>query len=154
MTRLPTLLGAVLALSCSRVVSGLITPEHFQFAQVVADDGQDLGAGWQAVCIKATLRDGNTGQTIICDFEVGIPVRTARQGMISRSFAQASAALAANNAAHILLSRLEAGAMLGLICQEFRPAMQAELRLAVDAATVTKCNRTGVPVVLFDGSPT
>jgi len=141
-----------LILSCSRSVVGLITPEHFQFTQVVAADEGEVG-GWQAVCVHATLRDGNTGLTVMCDFEVGVPLRNQPQGLISRRFAQVSAAVAANNAAHALLSQRGAGAMLGMICQQFRPAMQAELKLLIAGSTVTKCYTRGIPTVLFDSSP-
>jgi hypothetical protein len=142
-----------LALSCSRVVVGLITPEHFQFRETVrlVDDGKP--GGWQVVCIEATLRDGNTGLTVMCDFEVGAPLRNTGQGLITRRFAQTAAAMAANNAAQLLLSQLEAGAMLGMICQQFRPAMQANLGAVIAGARVKKCDTRGIPTVRFDGSP-
>jgi hypothetical protein len=141
-----------LALSCTRVVVGLITPEHFQFTQVVAMADDEVG-GWQAVCIHATLRDGNTGRTVMCDFEVGVPLQNKAQGAISRRFAQVSAASAANNAAHGLLSQYEAGLLLGMICQQFRPAMQAELNVSIAGAKVTKCYTQGIPTVPFDSAP-
>lgn len=147
-------LGAFLALSCARFVTGFITPEHFQFAQMVVDDGEGLGGGWQAVCIKATLRDGDTGRMVVCDFEVGVPLRNGAQGVISRRFAQMSAAVAANNAAHVLLSQLQAGTMLGSICGQFRPVMQAELNASIAGARVRTCADEEVPTVLFDGSRT
>ncbi|HYV43772.1 MAG TPA: hypothetical protein VFA20_02880 [Myxococcaceae bacterium] len=72
-----------LALSCSRVVVGLITPEHFEFVETVHldDDGEPGG------------------------------------------------------------------------CQEFRPAMEAELDAVISGVRVTKCKTAGIPTVPFDSSP-
>ena len=152
--RHPSILaGIVLALCCSRSVVRLITPEHFQFHEVVRLAADGKPAGWQAVCVQATLRDGNTGQTVMCDLEVGVPLRNNKQGLISRRFAQTAAALAANNSAHLLLSQPGAGAMLGMLCQQFRPAMQAELNASIAGARVKKCDTKGIPTVRFDGSP-
>lgn len=142
-----------LALSCSRVVVGLITPEHFQFVETVHLDDDGEPGGWQAVCIQATMRDGNTGRTVMCDFEVGMPLRNGQQGLIARQFAQTAAAAAANDAAHSLLSQYEAGAMLGMLCQQFRPAMQAQLRAVIAGALVKKCDTAGIPTIHFDGAP-
>ncbi|HEY8208869.1 MAG TPA: hypothetical protein VIG99_15370 [Myxococcaceae bacterium] len=154
MARISTIAVVVaLALSCARIVVGLITPEHFQFSEVVSLRNDGKPGGWQAVCIQATLRDGNTGQTVRCDFEVGMPLRNGEQGLITRPFAQTAAAVAANNAAQLLLSRFEAGAMLGMLCQQFRPAMEAQLGAAIAGARVSTCERKGIPTVRFDGSP-
>jgi len=145
------LLVVALALACSRLVVGLITPEHFQFAEVVhLDDDGDPG-GWQAVCILATMRNGNTGQDMICDFQVELPLRTREQGIITQELARTAAATAANKTAYQLLSQLEAGEMLGMICQRFRPMMQAWLGTAIRGARVMKCDqKKGVPTVRFD----
>jgi hypothetical protein len=43
--------------------------------------------------------------------------------------------------------------MLGMICQQFRPAMQAELNASIAGAKVNKCDLKGIRVVQFDGSP-
>lgn len=145
--------AVALALSCSRLVVGLITPEHFQFVETVHLDDDGEPGGWQAVCIQATMRDGNTGYTVMCDFEVNVPLRTKKQGLIRRELAQTAAAAAANNTAHLLLSQFEAGAMLGMLCQQFRPAMQTELEAAIDGVRVTKCYTKGIPTVRFDSSP-
>ncbi len=152
-TRLLPALVLALGFSCSRSVVGLITPEHFQFSEVVRLPIDGKPGGWQAVCIEATLRDGNTGHTVLCDFEVGIPLRNDQQGIISRRFAQTAAAMAANNTAQLLLSQAGAGAMLGILCQQFRPAMQAELNIAIAGARVNKCSLKGILTIRFDGSP-
>lgn len=143
------------ALSCGRIVVGAITPEHFRFREVVPlDPDPNDPSGWQAVCIKATMSDGNTGATVVCDFEVGVPIRNGQQGYITRRFAQVSAATAANNAARMLLSQHQAGAMLGPICLRFRPLMEVELKLLIAGSKVTKCEMKGLETVTFDGTPT
>lgn len=70
------------------IVLGTITPAHFQFKEVSSREPEDDPSGWRAVCIHAVMKNRNTGDTTLCKFEVGVPIRSGREGEISLRWAQ------------------------------------------------------------------
>jgi hypothetical protein len=100
------------------VVTGWITPDYFVFQEIVPLTDAEPG-GWRATCIRATMRDGDTGMKVACQFEVGIPIKTQAEGWINVNLAREIAAQTANEAAYTVLSRRGAGVMLGPACIEF-----------------------------------
>src|ERR1044072_3214689 len=95
-----TCLGLVLTLAApayaaGNIVVGQITPRYFDFKTIIDAPGNEIG-GWRAVCIHASISNGNTGATASCKFEVGMPLPTLVQGTISLSDARGYAAGCAN----------------------------------------------------------
>jgi len=116
-------------LSCSygrdhNVVTGWITPDYFNFQELVALKPGDDEGGWRAACVRATMRDGNSGSKVVCQIEVGIPIKTRKEGWISVTYAREVAAITANDVAYVVLSELGAGSMLGLACQQFKSGFE------------------------------
>jgi len=131
-------------------VIGVITPEYFRFQQTVADDDRQLpGGGWRAVCIHAQLKQGTSGAKTVCQFEVGLPLRTAKQGEIPLEEAQFAAAAMANRAVRDVLSRAHPGEMLATLCEDFKKTYKAMLNAKYIGARVGKCESAGVETVPF-----
>ena len=134
--------------SCANVVVGLITPAHFQFEEVVPLTGP--AGGWRAACVRATMGDGASGAKVICQFEVGIPIKTVAAGWITVRDAQQITAVTANAVAHALLSRPGAGAMLGPACIEFRELLNTALQKAIRGSRVRSTCDPRLKPVVFD----
>lgn len=131
-------------------VVGVITPEYFRFRETVPDDDLQLPAGgWRAVCIHALLRHGNSEARSACKFEVGLPLRNEKQGVIPLEEAQFAAASMANRAIRDVLSRAHPGEMLAVLCKDFKTTYQAMLRAKYPGALVRECKAAGIETVPF-----
>jgi hypothetical protein len=153
-TTLPTgIAGLVLLLvtGCT-IPSGRIKPHHFRFVTVhVPEPGQSSG-GWRAACVHARMNNLDTGQTFLCKFGVGVPLRTAKQGEISTSLAQRIAADCANHAAYAVLMAADEQTMLGIACQNFRNTYDVALKAAIVGSRVNQTCAPGTTPVVF-GAP-
>jgi hypothetical protein len=96
------------------------------------------------------MTDGNTGVSIVCDFEVGIPGRTEQMPDISLQLAQRVSATVANDAAYIVLSQPGAGEMLGVACKEFRDLYARMMSVAIPGSRVQKCYDSRLEPVPFE----
>ena len=133
------------------LVTGLITPEHFQFQELVPLSGPEGEAGgWRAACILAAMRDGRTGAKVICEFEVGTPIKTQKQGWIVVRDAQRIAAATANEAAYAVLSKPGVEAMIGTACGEFIRLFDAAIRVHIAGARVRSSCDPRLQPVHFD----
>jgi len=131
-------------------VIGVITPEYFRFRQTVADDEpREPGGGWRAVCIHAQLKHGTSGAKTVCKFEVGLPLRTAKQGAIPVEEAQFAAAAMANRAVRDVLARAHPGEMLAALCEDFKKTYAAMLNAKYMGAKVGECRSAGTETVPF-----
>ena len=96
------------------------------------------------------MGDGASGAKVICQFEVGIPIKTETDGWIAVREARQIAAITANAVAHTLLSRPGAGAMLGPACIEFRELLDTALRKAIHGSRVRSICDPRLKPVVFD----
>lgn len=128
--------------------TGFITPEHFRFHTVRRAKEPGPG-GWQAVCIHATVKNSSTADVTACQFEVGMPVRSGRDGELVLLEAQRRCAYWANRAAHAVLSRANPGELTAVLCNQFKVTYSVLLSEAIAGATVSMCRTPGlVPVIL------
>ncbi|HLL00588.1 MAG TPA: hypothetical protein VK539_08390 [Myxococcaceae bacterium] len=147
---------ACMGLSCARgrsgsnPVVGVITPEYFRFRQTVADnDPRQPGGGWRAVCIHAQLNQGTSGAKTVCKFEVGLPLRTEDQGVITLEEAQFAAAAMANRAVRDVMGRAHPGEMLFTLCEDFKTIYEAMLNTKYASSRVGACLSAGIETVPF-----
>lgn len=131
------------------IVTGRITPEHFQFKTVVKLRGSQPG-GWQAVCIHARMRNGTTKETSLCRFEVGLPMKTQENGLIDYYEAQQASADLANLSAHAVLSQAKPGDMTFTLCSQFKVVYEQMLNSRFKGARVGECKTAGIKTVVFD----
>ena len=135
------------------IVLGTITPAHFRFKEASSREPGNDPSGWRAVCIHAVMKNQNTDDTTLCKFEVGVPIRSGREGEISLEWAQARCARWANAAAHQVMKQAPPGAMTAVLCIQFRNAYQDLLRTDIQMALVTECRTKGLKPVTFDLFP-
>jgi hypothetical protein len=129
-------------------VAGEITPEHFDFHVVIPHTGPESEpGGWQEACVRARMRNAQTGQSAICDFQPGMPI-VSKKGRIVVRDAKVVVARAANRAARTILG---GGTPPGIACAPFRELMAKLMRQddQIPGATVKKCDGR-VPPVYFD----
>jgi hypothetical protein len=139
---------ALLISLLSGCVAGRIQPNHFQFVTVVEKTrpGPD---GWRAACIHAKVKNGTTGEFIICRFGVEVPIEN-RDGPVSIPLAQRVAADCANEAAIAVLGAATRvpDPPLGILCETFKTTYGQLLSAAVSGARVTRvCNKKAKPVL-------
>ncbi len=131
-------------------VTGVITPEYFRFREVVPDNDPSMpSGGWRAVCILAQIKHGDSGAKTACEFEVGVPLRTEKEGKIPLEMAQFAAASMANRAARDVMSDAEPGEMLAVLCKRFKVVYQEMLRAKISGAVVSQCRSAGIETVPF-----
>jgi hypothetical protein len=131
-------------------VTGVIYPEHFRFREIVPDDNQqDPGGGWRAVCIHAQVKHGDSEAKTLCKFEVGIPLRTGKQGVIPLEEAQFAAASMANRAAREVLSHAHPGEMHAVLCDRFKKTYELMLGEKYAGSRVRECRTAGIETVPF-----
>lgn len=83
---------------------------------------------------------------MMCQFEVGIPLRTKLMGTLSERLAQRVAAEQGNEAAYAVLSR---ALMPGMACQEFKQLYDKRMRAAIRGSRVrTDCDARLEPVII------
>jgi hypothetical protein len=130
-------------------VIGRITPAHFRF-QTVNALGTEGEPGWRAVCIHAVMTNGNTGDTALCKFEVGIPMRSERADAASLAEDQSVCAYWANHAAHAVLAQAPPGEMTAVLCNQFKQTYRSLLRDVILGAEVSECHTSGLAPVVFN----
>jgi hypothetical protein len=131
-------------------VLGHITPSYFRFEPTnpVSPDGTP---GWRAVCIHAVTRNGNTGDTTLCQFEVGLPLRDPRDGERLLEERRICARLA-NHAAYAVMKDARPDELTAVVCNRFKRAYQDLLRQQIPQATVGACVSKGLSPVIFNVS--
>lgn len=135
------------------IVTGLITPAHFRFKTVNALGARKDPAGWRAVCINAVMNNRNTGNTTMCKFEVGVPLRNREQGDVPLADAQNTCAEKANEAARLVMRNAPPGALTARVCQQFKEEYEVLLGEAIAGARVSECRIPGLETVVFDVTP-
>ena len=135
----------------SGVVTGRISPEHFQFTTVVKPRKTDP-YGWRAVCIHGRITHGDSGASDVCRFEVGLPIFNEERGEIPLEEAQQAAAELANRASYRVLSQAHPGEMLAVLCREFESLYEILLNEWIRGARVGRCMTRGVKTVHFGPS--
>jgi hypothetical protein len=143
-------------MSCTRSqsgpnpVSGVITPEYFRFRVTVPnDDPEEPAGGWRAVCIHAQFKHGDSDAKTVCKFEVGIPLKTEKQGVIPLEAAQFAAASLANRAAREVLSQAHPGEMFAVLCTRFKTTYELMLGAQYAGARVGTCTTKEIETVTF-----
>jgi hypothetical protein len=147
---------ALSGVSCARdgqlrnAVVGVITPEYFRFRVTVADNDRALpSGGWRAVCIHALIKHGDSDAKTVCKFEVGVPLRTEKDGEVPLEQAQFAAASMANRAAREVLSEAHPREMFAVLCNRFRDVYKLMLETQIPGARVGVCRTAGIETVLF-----
>lgn len=119
-----------------------IQPHHFQFHQVVPPGSGDAPGGWQVAIVHATVSrtvagpSGTGGPTnsIVCQFEIGMPILHSA-GRVSASEAASMSAPAAQTAAQQTFLRSSVTVVTAAECIAFRIAMQDALNYGSSIAS-------------------
>ncbi len=120
--------------ACTSVVLGEIPPSQFQFRTVVPWEKGTVG-GWRAAQVVITL--GSRYGMAACQVEVGVPFMTTMRGEVSEEHAQIAAAMAAEEAAHVVLANATATTMSAIVCRRFIEEMDRVLSKDLPGATVS-----------------
>lgn len=103
----------------------------FHFVVDVEDDGKDLGGGWQKATAAMRFcewRDRFVPYCWQCPIEVGMPIRTARHGIISARYAgQITAEVATEVTRSIMHSRPSWANQGGAYCLALYPQVESKL---------------------------
>jgi hypothetical protein len=134
-------------------VQGFITPAHFRFQSVTQKPAGGEPGGWWAVCIHAVMRNGNTGDSTVCMFEVGLPMLSGRDGAVDLAEAQRICARRANDAAHKVMVLASPQEMTAVVCKQFKITYQLLLRQEFAPATVSDCTTKGLRPVIYHFNP-
>ncbi|WP_155893494.1 hypothetical protein [Cystobacter fuscus] len=131
-------------------VQGGLAPEHFQFQVLVPCVSMSGPEGWQAACVRVRLTNLNTGLNVMCQFEIGTPLRT-HEMEISRALAQRVSAEQANLAAYAVLSK---ALLPGMACEQFKAILKGSMPRAIAGARVkADCDPRLVPVEVTREEP-
>lgn len=104
-------------------VLSFFKPSIFNFVTIVADDGKDVGGGWQEAKAALTFAH-NLFEMTTCQVRVGMPLRTKLLGKIAESAAASYSASAANTAAgKVWPTELPPG----IFCSTFKEEMKKQL---------------------------
>jgi hypothetical protein len=111
----------------------------------------DVGPGGLAGgCVRVRLTNVNTGLNVICQFEVGMPLRT-HEMEISTTLAQRVSAEQANLAAYAVLSK---ALLPGMACEQFKAILKGSMPRAIAGARVkADCDPRLVPVEVAREAP-
>ena len=132
-------------------VQGGLAPEHFQFQVLVPSVLMSGPEGWQAACVRVSLTNINTGLNVMCQFEVGMPLRTHEGMEISTTLAQRVSAEQANLAAYAVLSK---AFLPGIACEQFKTILKGSMPRAIAGARVkADCDPALIPVEVTKGEP-
>lgn len=134
-------------------VQGRISPSHFRFQPVTHKDKGGEPGGWWAVCIHAVMRNGNTGDTTVCMFEVGVPMISGRDGAVDMTEAQRICARRENDAAHKVMLLAKPQELTAVVCRQFKITYQLLLRQEFAPATVSDCTTKGLRPVIYTFHP-
>jgi hypothetical protein len=105
--------------------------DTFHFAVDVRDDGEGDAGGWQKA--TATMKFGDWRRPFApyfwrCPIEVGMPLRTQRQGQITARYAAQITAEIATEAAHeVMHSQPSWVRQDDAFCKQLYPAMQSKM---------------------------
>ncbi len=128
------------------VVEGSLQPRHFRFVTIVEHSSPGPG-GWRAACVRVPLRR-DSGEVLICQLGVEVPMQTARDGPIPLELAQRISSDCANLAAQTVFSAATPVTALGLACEDFRNTFTLALKGAIGGSKVSKdCRQETTPVV-------
>jgi hypothetical protein len=99
-----TLLLTLLASGCAAsrsitLIEGSLEPRNFRFVTIVKQRGDEPG-GWRAACLRVSITS-DTGEDIICQMGVDMPIKTKEDGLISLPAAQRIAAICGDTAAQL-----------------------------------------------------
>lgn len=129
-------------------VEGGIKPSHFQFKDVVPQEGTGPG-GWRAACLHVGILRELTDELVYCKLGVEVPIENKKQGFIPVDTAQNRAARCANEAASTTLMATGSTTPIGIACQEFRKLYGLILAQVIFGSSVKQQCYSGVePVVL------
>jgi hypothetical protein len=135
---------------CARPAGTLITAAHFRFRTTVPiRPGDGDPAGWQAAQIRARMSKdvgGASYGSVVCQFEVGVPLRN-HLGPVSAAYAAEAAAMTANSAAYTVLA--DGTPASAAHCIAFRALMEEELRALIPGARVGPWVSPGLTPVDF-----
>lgn len=100
------------------------TPSAFPFKVIVPDDGTTDPGGWQEAATQLLFRDARRGTEVnwTCSLKVGIPLRTAKDGVISMNRAARLSSRAANAASDLVMQSRPAW-LPALFCPAFGAVM-------------------------------
>ncbi len=123
-------------------------PEHFQFKVLVPLTASSGPGGWQAACVRVRLTNDDTGLNVMCQFEIGMPLRS-HEMEISTALAQRVSAEQANLAAYEALSK---ALLPGMACEQLKTLLKGRMPKAIAGARVkADCDPALVPVEVLTG---
>lgn len=107
--------------------------------------------GWQAACVRVRLTNVNTGLNMICQFEIGMPLRTHEGMEISTALAQRVSAEQANLAAYAVLSQ---ALLPGMACEKFKVILKESMPRAIAGTRVkADCDPMLIPSEVSESVP-
>ena len=140
-----SLLGTALAIfafaACTSVVIGEIPPSEFQFRTVEPWEEGTVG-GWRAAQVVITL--GSRYGMAACQVEVGVPFMTKMRGEVSEERAQIAAAMAAGEAARVVLTNAAATTMSAILCSRFVEEIDRLLSEEIPGAHASRFKTVGL----------
>jgi hypothetical protein len=83
---------------CTAGVISMFRPSNFSFSTIIADDGTDIGGGWQETKTVLAFADGLFDITT-CQLRIGMPLRSKAWGKVSADTAAVYSSNVANAAA-------------------------------------------------------
>jgi len=104
---------------------GGFSADTFVFKTVVADDGKDIAAGWQAAVATLRFVDARSllPKTWTCRMRFDVPIRTSERGPVSTAEAATITAEVATTASITVMHSMDSWPVAALYCIKF----QAEL---------------------------
>ena len=121
------------------LVEGALVPGNFRFVTIVKQRGEEPG-GWRAACLRLPIKS-DTGDAILCNMGVDMPIRTKEDGLITLPAAQRIAANSGNAAAQIAFTPSTVETPMGILCETFKTEFHLTLDAAVGGSRVkTACH--------------
>lgn len=140
----------ILSSGCTAaLVTGRISPEHFQFNTTVPHTEPGKSGGWRVACVHAEIKNGDTKEAYNCILGVEMPIENI-DGPISTRLAQRISADCANEAAYAVLSAMTTSPPLPLytLCMSVREGFRLRLNAAIPGSRVkSSCDSVAKPVV-------
>ena len=144
--------GAALTLSTACIgptdrtfVTGRIEPRQIRFVTIYKAPMGKPG-GWQAACICLRITRDNTGESILCEFGVEMPLSN-NQGPISTALAQRITADWIHVASQTVFGRARMESPLGMLCESLKATLRPTLQSSKEGARFAPiCNEKTTPV--------
>jgi len=104
---------------------GGFSSDSFVFKTVIADDGKDVAAGWQAAVTTLRFLDWRSvlPKTWTCRMRYEVPLRTARGGPMSPAEAASIMAEVATEASVTAMKSMDSWPVTSLYCIKFQSEM-------------------------------